>query len=286
MPQLLLFPDPRPLVERLGVTFFRELPPRPGVYLMHDDLDTVLYVGKAKNLRQRLGNYRVANPERMLRRHLRLLRAVMRIELEECSDEAAALARESELLRELKPRFNRAGTWPASPWYLTWRHTDSRFEMILTEHPEDGWSVYGPRSRRVLQLLRSVLARLLWCSLQPERGLAGMPPGWVHGGFGDKTIVADCSSNPDPVRAIVDLLSGREAEFEAWLRPWACERWRPFDRTALQDDLEFITDQFSLTAFPPAEGPVSLQHQQSKNAAKQESPLVQLHAVAGTGDAS
>src|SRR6516165_6317422 len=101
MHQLLLFPDPQPLVERLGRDFFRTAPESPGVYLMRDAGETVLYVGKAKNLRQRLGNYRVANPDRMPRRHLRLLRAVTRIELQELPDEPSALARESELLRTL-----------------------------------------------------------------------------------------------------------------------------------------------------------------------------------------
>ena len=60
--QTLLFPDPRPLVERLGNDFFRQLTDRPGVYLMQDAAGLVLYVGKAKNLRKRLGSYRVANP--------------------------------------------------------------------------------------------------------------------------------------------------------------------------------------------------------------------------------
>ena len=74
--QTLLFPDPRPLVERLGPDFFRHLTERPGVYLMQDAAGLVLYVGK-KNLRQRLSHYRVAKPDRMGRRHLRLLRYVL-----------------------------------------------------------------------------------------------------------------------------------------------------------------------------------------------------------------
>src|SRR5947209_6768386 len=115
MKQLLLFPDPRPLVERFGSDFFRQAPECAGVYLMRGAGETVLYVGKAKNLRKRLGSYRVANPDRMPRRRLRLLRAVVKIELQECADESAALAREAELLRTLRPRFNRAGTWPGTP---------------------------------------------------------------------------------------------------------------------------------------------------------------------------
>src|SRR5438093_425553 len=105
--QRLLFPAPQPLVERLGREFFLQLPECPGVYLMRDASDAILYIGKAKNLRKRLGSYRVANPDRVPRRHLRLLRAVARIELQECADEPSALARESELLRSMRPKFNR-----------------------------------------------------------------------------------------------------------------------------------------------------------------------------------
>ena len=47
MTQILLFPDPRPLVERLGPHFFRQAPDGPGVYLMRDAANEVLYVGKA-----------------------------------------------------------------------------------------------------------------------------------------------------------------------------------------------------------------------------------------------
>src|SRR5438045_765822 len=132
MSQMLLFADPRPLVERFGLAFFRQEPESPGVYLMRDAADLVLYVGKAKNLRKRLGTYRVANPDRLRRRHLKLLRTVARIQIEECSDEASALRRESELLRGLCPRFNRAGTWPAPRRFLAWRITDANLSLTLT----------------------------------------------------------------------------------------------------------------------------------------------------------
>src|SRR6266851_3829785 len=42
--QQLLFPDPQPLVERLGCDFFRVLPECPGVYLMRDECEVILYV--------------------------------------------------------------------------------------------------------------------------------------------------------------------------------------------------------------------------------------------------
>jgi len=111
--QLWLFDPPKPLVERLGEDFFRALPPRPGVYLMCGATEGVLYVGKARNLRKRLGNYRVANPERLPRRIIRLLHRVTRIEWDECPTEEAAGHREELLICVLTPKFNAAGkVWP------------------------------------------------------------------------------------------------------------------------------------------------------------------------------
>ena len=113
--QLWLLPPPRPLVDRLGANFFRQLPDRPGVYLLCGPQEGVLYVGKAKSLRRRLGSYRVANPERLSRRIIRLLYLVTRIEWDECPSEAAAQHREELLIVTLQPKFNRAGNvWPVA----------------------------------------------------------------------------------------------------------------------------------------------------------------------------
>lgn len=111
--QLWLLPPPRPLVDRFGVEFFRQLPDRPGVYLLCAAQEGVLYVGKAKSLRRRLGSYRVANPERLPRRIVRLLYQVTRIEWDECPSEAAAGHREELLIVTLRPKYNAAGkVWP------------------------------------------------------------------------------------------------------------------------------------------------------------------------------
>src|ERR1700753_439951 len=107
--QLWLFDPPKPLVERFGADFFRRVPARPGVYLMCGASEGVLYVGKARNLRKRLGSYRVANPERLPRRIIRLLHQVRRIEWDECPTEEAARQREELLICVLAPKFNAAG---------------------------------------------------------------------------------------------------------------------------------------------------------------------------------
>ena len=113
--QLWLLPPPRPLVDRFGADFFRQLPDRPGVYLLCGAHEGVLYVGKAKSLRRRLGSYRVANPERLSRRIIRLLHQVTRIEWDECPSEAAAQHREELLIVTLQPKYNAAGkVWPVA----------------------------------------------------------------------------------------------------------------------------------------------------------------------------
>jgi len=111
--QLWLFDPPKPLLERFGEEYFRTLPDKPGVYLMCGDGEGVLYVGKARNLRKRLSSYRVANPERLPRRIVRLLFQVRRIEWDVCDSEAAAISREESLICVLMPKFNTAGkVWP------------------------------------------------------------------------------------------------------------------------------------------------------------------------------
>ena len=237
--QTLLFPDPRPLVERLGQDFFRQLTDRPGVYLMQDAAGLVLYVGKAKNLRQRLGHYRVANPDRMGRRHLRLLRQVARIELQECADEIAALAREAELLRALKPKFNRAGVWPATPRFLIWRWTERTLEMAISETPAIGWLVFGPFGSGAV-FLRAALVRLLWYALNPASGSTDMPPGWLHGRLG---AIAAIKANHIGVDLVLTrLFEGDTDGFVAWIGERTTSLVHAYDLEMRDADLETVTN--------------------------------------------
>jgi hypothetical protein len=237
--QLLLFPDPRPLVERLGREFFRQLPEAPGVYLMRDAGDAVLYVGKARNLRKRLGSYRVANPDRLPRRHLRLLRAVVRIELQQCADESAALVRETELLRSLKPRFNRAGTWSGPPRHLAWHCVGHRLELVVTELPQDSWTSHGPLGAGA-PVLRRALVRLLWFALHPLLGVVGMPAGWAHGRFGE-TARLDCGDATEEITAkLAALAAGHPEDLCEWIRARLPARLTAFERALIDADLEHL----------------------------------------------
>ena len=83
--------------------FLRSLTPGPGVYRMLNARGEVMYVGKAKNLRRRVGSYftRAAN-----RRIASMVAQIRDIEITATHTEAEALLLENNLIKEHKPRYN------------------------------------------------------------------------------------------------------------------------------------------------------------------------------------
>ncbi|HUD48524.1 MAG TPA: nucleotide excision repair endonuclease [Candidatus Baltobacteraceae bacterium] len=239
MSQLLLFPDPRPLVERLGAAFFQQAPVGAGVYVMRDAAGTPLYVGKAGNLRRRLCSYRVANPDLMPRRHLRLLRAVTHIELIECADEAAASDKEAELLLAWRPKFNRAGTWPAAEQFVLWRSADCRLDLAVSESRLEGWEARGLFGGGAGFLLASV-SRLLWCALRPQMGAAHFPAGWLRSRF-RHTVTIDCGPESESARAaLAELFSGEAELFCQWVQNRIDPARHCVYAAVLESDLETV----------------------------------------------
>ena len=92
---------PLPLVEqRLQAT-----PERPGVYLMKDARGTVLYVGKASVLRNRLRTY-FGSPSNQPNKTRRMMGHVHDFEYIVTDTEAEALILENTLIKRYKPRYN------------------------------------------------------------------------------------------------------------------------------------------------------------------------------------
>jgi predicted GIY-YIG superfamily endonuclease len=239
MAQLLLIPDPRPLDERLGRRFFREAPRRAGVYVMRDAADRVLYIGKAKNLHQRLRSYRTANPDRMPRRHLRMVREVARIDFEFCPGESAALKRESKLLRSLKPRFNRAGVWPGSTKFLVWRAAGEQLEIAVADVPETGWQRFGPLGGGAGHL-HGTLGRMLWLAVNPMRAFAELPTGWARGRI-PGTAVIQCGRAAEQIRMAMDAFFwGDAGEFCLWLGAQFLARTNAFERGVIESEVETL----------------------------------------------
>ena len=81
------------------------IPDAPGSYQFRDAEGRVLYVGKAKNLRQRLGSY-FGSRDRMMPRTAQMLDEATDVEWIQVANELEALMLEFNLIREHNPRFN------------------------------------------------------------------------------------------------------------------------------------------------------------------------------------
>lgn len=241
MGQMLLIPDPRPLDRRLGRKFFRQAPRRPGVYLMKDAGDRVLYVGKAKDLKQRLNHYRTVNPDRMPRRHLRMVNEVSRIEIQFCPTEAAALKHEKKLIRSLKPKFNRAGVWPAKTRFIVWRVMDDALEIAVREAPTADWQRFGPLGGGAAYLQRS-LARLLWLAVNGEKALSKMPAGWWSGEFMETATINCGAVIGEMTAALAGFFWDDPERFILLLGAKFSHRVSPFERQAIEAELESLRE--------------------------------------------
>ncbi len=80
------------------------IPKMPGVYRMLNDKGDILYVGKAKNLPNRLKSY-VAEKNHIIRTE-RMLSQTRKLEITTTSNESEALLLEANLIKKHKPKFN------------------------------------------------------------------------------------------------------------------------------------------------------------------------------------
>ena len=85
--------------------YLDELPASPGVYVMRDVDEKVVYVGKANHLRDRVRTYFAKRSERAAKT-LNILDRIRTVEIEEVGSELEALILEARLIQATRPEFN------------------------------------------------------------------------------------------------------------------------------------------------------------------------------------
>jgi excinuclease ABC subunit C len=119
------------------------LPASPGVYLFKDVADRVIYVGKAKNLRDRVRSYfskdRLANPKTDT-----LIAEAFEIDYIAVANEKEALGLENNLIKERQPRFNVLLRDDKTYPYI--KLTKERFPRVYVTRQlhKDGATYFGP----------------------------------------------------------------------------------------------------------------------------------------------
>ena len=123
----------------------RTFPTTSGVYLMKDNAGTVIYVGKAKNLRSRAGSYfakDAASADPRIRDWIGLVRDIDYIDTE---DGIAALLLEARMIKDLRPRFNKDLKDDKTFPYLQIRTREQFPRVEITRQPKrKGVRLYGP----------------------------------------------------------------------------------------------------------------------------------------------
>lgn len=144
--------------ERIQQTL-KQLPARPGVYLMRDAREDVIYVGKAVNLHSRVRSYFTSSAQQDQKTR-RLVAEVDSLEFIVTETELEALILEANLIKTYRPRFNVRLRDDKRYPYVKVSSTEPYPRVWITRRMErDGSRYFGPYSsasalRETLDMLR------------------------------------------------------------------------------------------------------------------------------------
>ncbi len=224
------------------------IPEAPGVYRFHDATGRVIYVGKARSLRQRLTSY-FADPVAMHPRTQQMVAAAVGVKWVTVATEVEALQLEYAWIKEYDPRFNvRYRDDKSYPFLAVTLDEEYPRLMVMRGAKRKGVRYFGPYShawaiRETLDLLLRVFpARTCSAGVFKRHGQIGRP--CLLGDI-DKCSApcvgrVDADQHRQIVEDFCDFMAGRtdrmERDLETQMRAAAHEL--EFERAArLRDDL-------------------------------------------------
>ncbi|WP_413302658.1 UvrB/UvrC motif-containing protein [Bacillus sp. 1P10SD] len=122
----------------------KNLPSSPGVYLMKDSSDNVIYVGKAKNLKNRVRSY-FQNTKAHSQKIKKLKANINDFQLILTDTEFEAIMLECKLIKDIKPIFNKKMKNPTSYTYIRFQKRNTHWIVDISNTIEkDGSLYFGP----------------------------------------------------------------------------------------------------------------------------------------------
>jgi len=107
----------------LSKSAIMDLPSGPGVYYFHDEKDTIIYIGKAINIKKRVSShftYQDADKKRQ-----QFIRTIFKITYQSCATELEAIVLESAEIKKLWPKHNTSQKKPTQK-YALYMYQDGR----------------------------------------------------------------------------------------------------------------------------------------------------------------
>ncbi|MBQ7999058.1 MAG: excinuclease ABC subunit C, partial [Bacteroidales bacterium] len=146
----------------------RTLPDEPGVYRFLDESGSIIYIGKAKNLKRRVSQY-FTDPDRLTRKTRVLVSKIRDLEHTVVGSEEDALLLENNLIKQYQPRYNiLLKDGKTYPWICIKSEPFPRI-FLTRRFVKDGSLYFGPYSsvqhaRHLLDLINS-LYKIRTCQL-------------------------------------------------------------------------------------------------------------------------
>lgn len=173
--------------DKFGPDFLQSIPKLPGVYRIYDLFDALIYIGKAKDLRRRLSQYRNANRLKAHRKMLSIVKDAVRIEVEVLASESDALIQETLLIQAHRPKWNVASAYYFLYPMIGIRQNEESLYLCYTTEPDQfhkyQFKFYGAfRSRKLTREAFFAIHELLGFLLHP------IPPKKVLSSLGMEKI--------------------------------------------------------------------------------------------------
>lgn len=131
----------------LDIARLEEIPEEAGIYFFHDEKGDIIYVGKSRNLSERVSSHLSNNTSG---REMEMRSMIADITWERTGSELIALLMESAEIKSRKPRFNRAQRRTGFRWGI-YNHTDEngfiRFSYRMANDDEVPLSLFTSRDR-------------------------------------------------------------------------------------------------------------------------------------------